>query len=158
MSAPTENVFNLNGNNYDSSKLPPEGQRILSLLSEAQNELTRLESRKAPTSGCPETTDRTTQTTAATTGYQPTGWKRTSAGPRLQEIPTTPVKKPEQEPAPFPDTIPNEIRAQPWGRPRSLNSGIAVASLRPGHCCATSSIRFHAVPATCGLVEPAAAD
>ena len=28
-------------------QLPPEGQRILSLLSEAQNELTRLESRKA---------------------------------------------------------------------------------------------------------------
>ena len=113
MSAPTGNVFNLNGNNYDSSKLPPEGQRILSLLSEAQNELTRLESRKALLQAAQKQLIGQLKPLLPPPVTNQQAGSEQVLGHASKEIPTTPVKKPEQEPAPFPDTIPNEIRAQP---------------------------------------------
>ena len=41
------NLFSLNGTNYDGSQLPPKGQQISALLTEAQDELARLKTRKA---------------------------------------------------------------------------------------------------------------
>jgi len=105
-------VFNLNGANYDSSKLSTEGQQILKLLTEAQNELLRLENHKALIEAGqqqliqqlkPLLTDPVNSKPAGTSGI---------LGCASDQIPTTPVEKPEEEPAPFPINIPEEIRAK----------------------------------------------
>ena len=112
MSASPGNLFNLNGANYDRSQLPPEGQQLLGLLTEAQNELTRLENRKALLQAAQQQLIRQLKPLLPPPiPSQPDGAVGI-LGHTSKEIPTTPVEKPEEEPAPFPDNIPADIRAK----------------------------------------------
>ena len=112
MSATPENLFTLNGANYDGNQLPPEGQQLLGLLTEAQNELTRLEKRKALLQAAQQQLiSQLKSLLPPPIPSQPAGAVGI-LGRASKEIPTTPVEKPEEEPAPFPDNIPEEIRAK----------------------------------------------
>lgn len=112
MSSTPENVFNLNGANYDGSQLPPEGQQLLSLLTEAQKELTRLENHKALVQAAQQQLISQLKPLLPPSIPSPPAGAVGVLGRASKEIPTTPVAKPEAEPAPFPDNIPKEIRAR----------------------------------------------
>ena len=110
MSATPGNVFNLNGVAYDGSQMLPEGHPILGLLTEAQNELTRLENRKVLLQAAQQQLIRQLKPLLPSPiPNQPDGASGI-LGRASQEIPTTPVDKPEVEPAPFPENIPKELR------------------------------------------------
>ena len=111
MSATPAQQFTLNGANYDGSQLPPEGQRVLALLNEAQAELSRLETRKALLQAAQQQLiNQLKPLLPAPIPSQPAGAVGI-LGHASDQIPTTPVQKPAEEPAPFPDNIPDEIRA-----------------------------------------------
>ena len=106
-------VFNLNGANYYISQLSPEGQQIIELITEAQDELRRLENQKALLQVAQQQLIKQLKPLLANPiDSQPYGANGT-LGCASDQIPTTPVEKPEEEPAPFPDNIPDEIRAKP---------------------------------------------
>lgn len=112
MSATPGQLFTLNGANYDGSQLPPEGQQLLALLTEAQTELARLETRKALLQAAQQQLiNQLKPLLPPPIPSQPAGAVGI-LGHASDQIPTTPVEKPELEPAPFPDTIPEEIRAK----------------------------------------------
>ncbi|KZR66194.1 MULTISPECIES: hypothetical protein [Prochlorococcus] len=104
-------VFNLNGANYDSNKLSTEGQKIMLLLKESQNELGRIENQKALFQAAQQ------QLISQLKPLLPPPISSQPAdavgifGSASDQIPTTPVDKPDEEPAPFPDNIPADIRA-----------------------------------------------
>ncbi|KZR78322.1 hypothetical protein [Prochlorococcus marinus] len=104
--------FILNGASYDSSQLSPEGKQLFGLLAEAQNELARLENRKSLLLAAQQKliNDLKALLPAPIT-LQPDGADKI-LGKASDEIPTTTVEKPKDEPAPFPDNIPEEIRAK----------------------------------------------
>ncbi len=113
MSAPSDNLFTLNGANYDGSQLSAEGWQLLTLLNEAQQELARLETNKALMKSAqqqlfsqlkPLLPPPIPSQPASTIGI---------LGKASTEIPTTPVETPEEKPAPFPDNVPETIRAKP---------------------------------------------
>lgn len=111
MNATPSQPFTLNGANYDGSQLPPEGQRVLGLLNEAQAELARLETRKALLQAAQQQLISQLKPLLP----DPIPSQRVGAvgilGHASDQIPTTPVEKPAEEPAPLPDNIPDEIRA-----------------------------------------------
>jgi hypothetical protein len=112
MSATPGNLFGLNGENYDANQLTPEGQNLLNLLNEGQNELARLETRKALLQAAQQQLiSQLKPLLPAPISNQPEGASGI-LGEASKEIPTTPAQKPEEEPAPFPTTIPKEIRAK----------------------------------------------
>ena len=112
MSATPGQLFTLNGANYDGNQLPPEGQQLLALLTEAQNELARLETRKALLQAAQQQLiSQLKPMLPPPIPSQPAGAVGI-LGRASKEIPTTPVEKPEEEPAPFPENIPEEIRAK----------------------------------------------
>ena len=106
-------IFNLNGANYDGNQLPPEGQKVLALLNEAQAELARLETRKALVQAAQQQLiNQLKPLLPPPIPSQPAG-AMGILGHASDQIPTTPVEKPDEEPAPFPDNIPEAIRATP---------------------------------------------
>lgn len=106
MSATPGNVFNLNGVAYDGSQLKPEGHRLLGLLTEAQTELTKLENRKVLLQAAQlQLIRELTPLLPPPIPTQQAG-ASTIQGRASKEIPTTPVDKPEEEPAPFPNNHP----------------------------------------------------
>ena len=106
MSATPGNVFNPNGVAYDGSQLTPEGPQLLGLLTEAQTELTRLENRKVLLQAAQiQLVRQLTQLLPQPISTQQAGTEGIM-GRASQEIPTTPVEKPEEEPAPFPNNHP----------------------------------------------------
>ena len=112
MATETSQVFQLNGSNYDSSKLSPEGQQVLGLLTEAQNELSRLENRKALFQAAQQQLiNQLKPLLPAPIASQPTDDAEV-LGCASDQIPTTPAEKPQEKPAPFPNNIPEEIRAK----------------------------------------------
>lgn len=112
MSATPGNLFTLNGANYDGNQLPPEGQQLLALLTEAQNELTRIETRKALLQAAQQQLiSQLKPLLPPPIPSQPAGAVGI-LGRASEEIPTTPVEKPEEEPAPFPEDIPEAIRVK----------------------------------------------
>ena len=113
MSAPSGNLFTLNGANYDGSQLSPEGWQLLTLLTEAQKELVRLDTNKALLkSAQQQLLSQLTPLLPAPIPNQPAG-AIGILGKASTEIPTTPVETPEEKPAPFPDNVPDTIRAKP---------------------------------------------
>ena len=113
MSATPGNLFGLNGANYDANQLSPEGQQLLILLNDAQNELARLETRKALLQAAQQQLiGQLKPLLPPPISNQPDGASGI-LGKASKEIPSTPAQKPEEEPAPFPDNIPEEIRAKP---------------------------------------------
>ena len=112
MSTTPDNLFTLNGENYDGNQLPPEGQQLLSLLNDAQKELARLETqRELLKAAQQQLISNLKPLLLPPISSQPDGASGI-LGEASKEIPTTPVEKPEQEPSPFPNNIPKEIRAK----------------------------------------------
>lgn len=113
MSATSGNLFGLNGANYDANQLSAEGQQLLSLLNDAQNEMARIETRKALLQAAQQQLiSQLKPLLPPPISSQPDGADGI-LGQASKEIPTTPAQKPEEEPAPFPKNIPEEIRATP---------------------------------------------
>lgn len=106
-------MFTINGTSFDSSKLSPEGQQLLALLVEAQNELVRLETRKSLLQLAQQQLILQLKPLLPVSEVSQPGVGTGILGNASKEIPTTPVEKPNSEPAVFPDTIPDEIRAKP---------------------------------------------
>ena len=106
MSATPGNLFTLNGAQYDGSQLPPEGQRLLGLITEAQSELARLETRKSLLQAAQQ------QLIAQLKPLLPAPSHTGILGQASDVIPTTPAQKPEQEPSPLPDNLPAAVRAK----------------------------------------------
>jgi hypothetical protein len=112
MSATPSQLFTLNGASYDGSLLPPEGQQLLSLVTEAQAELARLETRKALLQAAQQQLiSQLKPLLPIPIPTQPAG-AAGILGHASDMIPTTPVEMPSEEPAPFPEFIPEAIRAQ----------------------------------------------
>jgi hypothetical protein len=112
MSATPGQLFTLNGANYDGSQLSPEGQRLLGLLTEAQNELTQLETSKALLQAAQQHLISQLKPLLPSPIQSPPTGGVGILGRASKEIPTTPVDKPEEEPAPLPDNIPDSVRAK----------------------------------------------
>lgn len=106
-------MFNLNGNNYDSNQLSEEGKQILSLLTEALNELKHLETQKSLLQAAQqELINRLKPMLPDPVSPTPHG-SAEILGEASAEIPTTPAKKPKNNPTPFTSNIPEAYRAQP---------------------------------------------
>lgn len=104
------NVFNLNGKDYDKNKLPPEGQNLLDLIHESQQELARIDRQRSLIQAGqqhliaqlkPLLTNAQANITGATDVI----------GHASREIPTTAVDEPAEKPAPFPNILPDSIKA-----------------------------------------------
>ena len=113
MSTPSGHVFTINGTNFDSSQLSPEGQQLLALLTESQNELVRLETRKALLQAAQQQLITQLKPLLPVSEVSQPNTGLGVLGTASTEIPTTPVEKPNSEPAVFPDSISDEIRAKP---------------------------------------------
>ena len=112
MSATPGNLFTLNGENYDGNQLPEEGQQLLSHLNNAQIELARLETKKALLNAAQQQLiSQLKPLLPPPISNQPDG-AAGILGQASKEIPTTPVTKPEEEPAPFPEDIPAGMKAK----------------------------------------------
>lgn len=108
MSTTPGNLFTLNGAQYDGSQLPPEGQRLLGLITEAQSELARLETRKSLLQAAQQQLIAQLKPLLPAPTPSHTG----ILGQASDVIPTTPAQKPEQEPSPLPDNLPAAVRAK----------------------------------------------
>jgi len=112
MTATPSQRFTLNGADYDSSQLSPEGQRLLNLITEAQSEMGRLDTQKTLLQMAQQQLiNQLKPLLPPPIPSQPAGAVGV-LGHASDRIPTTPVDKPEQEPAPFPETIPEAIRGR----------------------------------------------
>lgn len=118
MSQPPASTFQLNGVDYATADLSAEGQRLVALLNQAQKELTRLQGQIALIQAGQKqllSQLRPLLPAPASSSTPPTATTPTTApamlGMASEQIPTTPVEKPDQEPDPLPDTIPDAIRA-----------------------------------------------
>ena len=112
MSSTANQLLTVNGANYDISQLPPEGQKLLSLLTEAQSELTRLETRKELLLASQQQLLSGLKPLLPAPLPNPNETAATVLGKASDFIPTTSVTEPTEQPASFPETLPDEIRAR----------------------------------------------
>lgn len=110
MSATPENLFNLNGAIYDGTKLSPEGKQLLGLLNEAQNELSRLENRKALLQAAQQQLINQLKPLLPPLTPDETAGALNILGHASKEIPTTPAEKPEEQASQFPVDTPEQIK------------------------------------------------
>ena len=108
MSATPGTIITINNVSYDTNQLPPQAQPLVQLLLDTQSELQRLEHRKAITQLAQQ--QLLVQLTPLLPPQQPQPTGPVILGQASATIPTTPVEKPAEEPAPFPENIPPEIR------------------------------------------------
>lgn len=106
-------MFNLNGKNYDRNQLSEEGKQILQLLTEAQNEVKRIETQKSLLQAAQQELINRLKPLLPDPIYATPKSAAGIRGEASNEIPTTPTEKPEEEPAPFTDNIPEHFRLQP---------------------------------------------
>ena len=111
MSSPSGHVFNLNGIDYDSTQLSSEGKQVFALLQEAQSELNQLDVRKALLQAAQQQLiGKLKPLLPAPIPSQPDGAVGI-LGHGSDQIPTTTVERPSEEPASFPSSIPEQISA-----------------------------------------------
>lgn len=112
MSANTVNTFSLNGSQYDITQLTPQGRQLLNLLTEAQNELVRLDSRKELVKAAQQHLISQLKPLLP----QPIKKNPTEAsavlGQASKEIPITPIEELNDKPASMPDNIPEAFKLQ----------------------------------------------
>ena len=108
------NLFTINNQNYDADQLSPEAQRLLGLISATQNEMARLETQKTLMNAAQQ------QLINQLKPHLPEAVpNNVSARPVVllgeasDQIPTTSVKKPDKEPSPLPDGIPESVKSKP---------------------------------------------
>lgn len=106
-------LFNLNGLNYDSSQLPPEGRHLLGLLNAAQTELTHIDVQKALLQAAQQELINQLKPFLPTPFPNQPSQSVGIIGSASEEIPTTPAKKPNEEVAPFPNNLPKAMKIKP---------------------------------------------
>ena len=110
MSDSSENIFSLNGEKYNISELPPEANQLLSLINEAQNEMSRIETRKALLSLAQQQLIEQLKPLLPKRLPQSKSQNLGIIGNASQEIPTTTTKKPNGYIQSFPEETPKEFR------------------------------------------------
>ena len=105
-------ILTINGARYDVSQLAPEGEKLVALLTEAQNELGRLDIRKELLQASQKQLLSVLKPLLPAPLPQANATAATVLGKASDFIPTTPVTEPTEQPAPFPETLPDEIRAR----------------------------------------------
>ena len=111
MNSTSNKLLNINGINYDVSQIAPEGQRLVSLLSKAQEELTRLDIQKELLLASQQQILSLLKPLLPNPIDKPKELRATVLGSASETIPTTPVKEPSETPASFPKNLPDELRA-----------------------------------------------
>lgn len=112
MQADQNKTLTINGTHYDISQLSPEGQKLVALLNEAQNELSRLEIRRELLQAGQQHLLNLLKP-QLTKQIQPISSQAVNVfGKASNTIPTTPVTPPDGQPAPFPENLPEAFRAQ----------------------------------------------
>ena len=110
MTASQATTFRLNGVDYVAADLSAEGQRLVALLNQAQQEIARLQGQLALIqAGQQQVLEQLKPLLPAPA---PSNGGPAVLGQASAQIPTTPVEQPAEEPAPFPDNIPDAIRAR----------------------------------------------
>ena len=112
MSSTANQLLTINGAHYDVSQLPPEGQKLLSLLTEAQSELTRLETRRELLQASQQQLLSLIKPLLPAPLPNPNETAATVLGKASETIPTTPVTEPDEQPAPFPENLPDAFQAR----------------------------------------------
>ena len=113
MQADPNTILTINGAQYDGSQLPPEGKKLVALLQEAQNEIARLEIRRELLQASQQQLLNLLKPLLPepNQGTNPPAVK--VLGEASATIPTTPVTPPDEQPAPFPENLPEAFRARP---------------------------------------------
>jgi len=106
------NLFTLNGAQYDGNHLPKEGKHLLGLITEAQNELIRLETRKALLQAAQQQLINQLKPLMPSPIHSQPPDTVGIIGSASMEIPTTPVEKPDKHPASLPDNLPEAIKSK----------------------------------------------
>ena len=113
MPAEQESTFTINGIAYNAKQLSPEGHQLLALINEAQNELSRLDVQRKLLQASQQHLLGLLTPLLPTPTRSSTDTARNVLGQASGIIPTTPVTPPEEQPAPFPENLPDMFRAQP---------------------------------------------
>ena len=112
MQAGQQEILNLNGAQYNVSQLSTQGQRLLLLLKEAQNEIGRLDIRLQLLQASQQ------HLVSLLTPLLPEPIQQTSTqkskvrGEASETIPSTPAAPPAEQPAAFPENLPETFRAE----------------------------------------------
>ena len=106
-------LFTLNGAQYDITQLPAEGQKLVALLKEAQNELGRLEIRRELLQASQQQLINLLKPLLPEPNQGTNPQAVRVLGEASTTIPTTPVTPPDEQPAPFPENLPEAFRAKP---------------------------------------------
>lgn len=112
MSTIQDNLFTLNGAQYDSNHLPTDGKQIYGLLNEAQNEMKKLETRKALLIAAQQHLINQLKPLLPAPIVSQTQDAGITMGRTSTEIPTSPTEKPVKEPVPLPDNLPEMIKSK----------------------------------------------
>ena len=113
MPADPNTLFTLNGAQYDITQLPAEGQKLVALLKEAQNELGRLEIRRELLQASQQQLLNLLKPLLPTPIQETNNRAMNALGEASETLPTTPVTPPNGQPAPFPENLPEAFRAKP---------------------------------------------
>ena len=111
MNKPVANIFTLNGCEYDLEKLSQEGKYIVELINTSQTELDQLERKKILMQAAQQQLISQLKPLLAGAEANKMNGQLGIIGDASVEIPTTEAKKPVESVAPFPETIPDEIRS-----------------------------------------------
>ncbi len=102
----------INGSHYEVSQLSQEGKKLVALLTEAQNELERLDVRRELLQASQQHLLSLLKPLLPAP-IQPTANQGSKVlGKASDVIPTTPVTPPDTNPAPFPKNLPEAFKAQ----------------------------------------------
>lgn len=113
MQADQNRIITINGNHYDVSTLSTEGQKLVALLNEAQNEVQRLDIRRELLQASQQQLLSLLKPLLPAP-HQPSPDSKSKAyGNASNSIPTTPITPADDQPAPFPENLPEAFRAQP---------------------------------------------
>ena len=107
------NLITVNGNHYDADQFSPEGQRLVRLITEAQSEMARLETKQMLLNAAQQQLVQQLKPLLP----QMVSDKASSGnveilGEASDQIPTTSVEKPDKEPSPLPDAMPDSVRSK----------------------------------------------
>lgn len=111
MSKQNANIFTLNNCEYDLEKLCQDGKYIIGLINSCQAELEQIETKKLLMQAAQQ--QLINQLKPLLKGAEANSFTGQLGiiGNASVEIPSTDAKKPTEHPAPFPENIPDEIRA-----------------------------------------------
>lgn len=111
MQTDSPSSFDLNGSVYDTNKLTPEGKRLIALITEAQTEMGRIDTKKT----LMQAAQQQLITQLKPLLPEPETVKHETIqilGQASSEIPTTSVNQPNQNPEPLPKNTPASIKNQ----------------------------------------------